>query len=857
MKTLFTFCFILFLSANLAAQIFDKSKSKEHRPDLMQKKSLMNTQKIQQSTDTHLPKIPDNYTNSSSYLQQPEKLPLGEYIYEGVPIGLSDSIIAFVYASYDGIMFTSSADSGKTWDDPVTIESGYLYYEHLTGLKTNTGRIILIWFSYDYISYSYELKMAYSDNLDTWYISTLNNYGEYFFSLNLSCTNDNKLWLCYSRYGSIGLDLYYITSTNNGTDWSSENIFLSDPSDEEELIIVSGLSSALLAFYSDYSTGNSAIYEKYSADGGITWSPGVPVINSSFSEYSPKVVMQADNMLWLFYYLENPANLLSGFYQYDIEYIVSSDGGITWGIPQRFTHYSGNDYNVNTTLLFGKPFVSFSSSRWSSESYSSQIWYGLIGKTEDNNPPPALLYFTFNQIASELSLIINAYVDDESGISDVKGEVFVNYASQGFVQLYDDGLHNDIEANDNIWGTIIGPFNTGDVIWVHNSISDISNNTVNVNGGQYTINPLHDAGDLILSLHSNSQLAEMGSYYGTSAYWHGYDYLFLGGLWIGTDIFGEKRVMNLDYYEQDWVNTAGSIMTEMPGISDQDCSIFYDDVNAMTPLIGLSVHQKSYQWSMPGHDDFIIFEYVIKNRTYNNLNDLYASSWLDPDICSQLIASDDLGAYDPEREMIYMFDPQNNPTGYLGLRLLTETPSTAYLYTPYESEPTTDGERFQFMTAGIMPDPTILSDYRMLLTSQPFSLAPGDSQIIAFGLVMGNGLEELQSNADTMKALYHHYIVGVDDNNHNPLPTEFKLFQNYPNPFNPATKIRWQLPVSSWQTLKIYDVLGNEIVKLVDEYKPAGSYEIEFNASSLPSGVYFYKIHAGSFVQTKKMILLK
>ncbi|HKB86446.1 MAG TPA: T9SS type A sorting domain-containing protein, partial [Ignavibacteriaceae bacterium] len=105
--------------------------------------------------------------------------------------------------------------------------------------------------------------------------------------------------------------------------------------------------------------------------------------------------------------------------------------------------------------------------------------------------------------------------------------------------------------------------------------------------------------------------------------------------------------------------------------------------------------------------------------------------------------------------------------------------------------------------------------------------------------------------------LYHHYIVGVDDNNHNPLPTEFKLFQNYPNPFNPATKIRWQLPVSSWQTLKIYDVLGNEIVKLVDEYKPAGSYEIEFNASSLPSGVYFYKIHAGSFVQTKKMILLK
>ncbi len=87
MKTLFTFCFILFLSANLAAQIFDKSKSKEHRPDLKQKKSLMNVQKIQQYPDAHLPKIPNNYTKSSSNLQQPEKFPLGEYVYKGVPIG--------------------------------------------------------------------------------------------------------------------------------------------------------------------------------------------------------------------------------------------------------------------------------------------------------------------------------------------------------------------------------------------------------------------------------------------------------------------------------------------------------------------------------------------------------------------------------------------------------------------------------------------------------------------------------------------------------------------------------------------------------------------------------------------------
>jgi mannose/cellobiose epimerase-like protein (N-acyl-D-glucosamine 2-epimerase family) len=85
----------------------------------------------------------------------------------------------------------------------------------------------------------------------------------------------------------------------------------------------------------------------------------------------------------------------------------------------------------------------------------------------------------------------------------------------------------------------------------------------------------------------------------------------------------------------------------------------------------------------------------------------------------------------------------------------------------------------------------------------------------------------------------------------------FELTQNYPNPFNPSTKISWQSPIGSWHTLKVYDVLGNEIAILVDEYKPAGKYEIEFRASSLPSGVYFYRISAGDYIETKKMILLK
>ena len=70
--------------------------------------------------------------------------------------------------------------------------------------------------------------------------------------------------------------------------------------------------------------------------------------------------------------------------------------------------------------------------------------------------------------------------------------------------------------------------------------------------------------------------------------------------------------------------------------------------------------------------------------------------------------------------------------------------------------------------------------------------------------------------------------------------SEYILFNNYPNPFNPSTKISWQSPVGSWQTLKVYNILGKEIATILDEYKPAESYEVEFNATDLPSRLYFY-----------------
>ena len=107
-------------------------------------------------------------------------------------------------------------------------------------------------------------------------------------------------------------------------------------------------------------------------------------------------------------------------------------------------------------------------------------------------------------------------------------------------------------------------------------------------------------------------------------------------------------------------------------------------------------------------------------------------------------------------------------------------------------------------------------------------------------------------------------IPDVGENYFYSNPKKYVLFQNYPNPFNPTTTIRFDIPERSFTSLKIYNVLAKEVVELIEEEKTPGSYQVKFDASNLSSGVYFYKLQAvptgrqaGSFVETKKMILIK
>ena len=113
------------------------------------------------------------------------------------------------------------------------------------------------------------------------------------------------------------------------------------------------------------------------------------------------------------------------------------------------------------------------------------------------------------------------------------------------------------------------------------------------------------------------------------------------------------------------------------------------------------------------------------------------------------------------------------------------------------------------------------------------------------------------NSADNTLQVYYLSSVGIKAEKDNMNPSDFSLSQNYPNPFNPSTSIKYSIPKQSNVTIKVFDVLGREVSTLLNKEQPQGNYSIEFDASNMTSGVYFYRIQAGQFVDTKKMILLR
>ena len=314
-----------------------------------------------------------------------------------------------------------------------------------------------------------------------------------------------------------------------------------------------------------------------------------------------------------------------------------------------------------------------------------------------------------------------------------------------------------------------------------------------------------------------------------------------------------------------------------PGtIADQQGSATFNDDAAGSNKIGTTIKLESFSFADPPDNNYIILKYNIINNNNTPITGIYAGLFFDWDIIDGSGAGDKT-TYDAQGNLSYTYNTTGGPDTWVTTALIS---SDKYSFYAIDNDGTaggfgvnddngfTDAEKWQALSNGISKSTAGPTDISHVIGGGPFNISPGDTIDVGFVIGAGLTLEDLRTIVSNARAKYAEILVTDVEENKPTSPTEFSLAQNYPNPFNPTTKIKYSIPstgTSSLSTsggmkfiqLKVYDILGNEVATLVNEEKPAGEYEVEFNASKLPSGIYFYRLKAGNFIQTKKMILIK
>lgn len=370
-------------------------------------------------------------------------------------------------------------------------------------------------------------------------------------------------------------------------------------------------------------------------------------------------------------------------------------------------------------------------------------------------------------------------------------------------------------------------------------------------------------------------------------------YAFTGDLWVGAQLpNGNIAVTTTNVYgiirPSEWIPQEAISTNGSPQVSVTQTR--YNDLDESVPLhtsLGLDVAQETFAFK---DENFIVHLLRIKNLgTKGTLKNVFVGIFYDFDISSsaapQVYANDDMASYDADNNISYMFDgddpnrPGNDTgeggisSGYVGIKFLNLEPSNNIILFPGSGaiQFLTDEQRYALLsTRRFDSQVTQPRDYSILHSSGPFKLKPGNSISLTFVLGIGEGLNGLiatmnrvRSYSGSMQTLSE--VLNESRNPSETIVPSLALSQNYPNPFNPSTTITFSLPNVGTRhvvSLRVYDVLGREVVTLVNEEMAAGSYEVTWDAkdqhgSPLTSGVYFYRLAAGSFVETKRMQLVR
>jgi len=362
-------------------------------------------------------------------------------------------------------------------------------------------------------------------------------------------------------------------------------------------------------------------------------------------------------------------------------------------------------------------------------------------------------------------------------------------------------------------------------------------------------------------------------------YRNGPNLLFEGSMIAGTSaqrISNSARgliVNSSQESDEDFeVAEDGDLQILRPGtISDEESIGIFNDSKADNPM-HIRITQETFAMRKQPFDDFVLFRFSIENYGDETLSNFHFGIFLDWDMDGEHYSTNKAG-YDATRRLGYAYDTNGGPSTYVGISLLTsgDISYRAIFNDPDDpNNPTwglhdgyTDEEKWESISAGIQYTEAGPADISHVMGVGPFTIEPQNSIQIGFSLLAGENLNDLQTNADSARALWRKlFATGVERRPSDKMPLSYSLQQNYPNPFNPGTSISYSLAKADDVDLTIFNTLGQKVKTIVKMHQLAGYYSVMWDGKDelghdMPAGTYFYRLKAGDFIRIRKMILLR
>jgi hypothetical protein len=333
------------------------------------------------------------------------------------------------------------------------------------------------------------------------------------------------------------------------------------------------------------------------------------------------------------------------------------------------------------------------------------------------------------------------------------------------------------------------------------------------------------------------------------------------GYWNGYFGKGVRTGLTETYFVMDDNSDKGYI------------GVFHSDsLDTTRGGLGVKVRVRALEWSAPQLQDILFVSFAISNEGTTSYDSMYAAEYVDYAIGGHDNSSNNFATYHSSSGLFIAHSstsvglPGNwSPVGVLGIAWLG-TPDSIGLtgvqtFTVHAYDLDNDELNWTAISSrAVVLCNTTNTNAACYLSSGPFTLAAGHEQKVVLAYIFAYDTAGLIVKADFARQFYKAgfdtKILGVTDRN-NGLPGEFLLEQNFPNPFNPTTLIRYRLSARSHVTMTVFNPLGQQVAILVNEVQEPGYHDVRFDASGLATGVYFYRLRAGEYVQSRMLILLK